>query len=258
MKNFITQLAISLLFFCAVWFGLGQVQWTELLKIKENKSNLEKSLGDLCMKSIATIDTEIKDSTLLKPLEEIKDRICQDNNIDRSTIKLHLIKSSEINAFALPDDHLVIYTGIVDYCKSPEELAGVIAHEIAHIEKGHVMKSLGREIGIATLATLAGNSSGGAEILQTITSTAYSRGMENEADETAVIYLQKSDINPSGMADLMYRLSTEEDEYVKYLTIISTHPNSGDRATKILSMVDKEKDYKPVLSEEEWERLKSR
>ena len=256
MKDFITHLTISVVFFGAVVFGLSQLPWTDWFKVKETKKTLEESLGKLCLESASGIDVGTSDSTALILLEKIKDKICSENSIKSDNIKLHFLRSSEINAFALPDDHLIIYTGIVDYCKSPEELAGVMAHEIAHINKGHIMKNLGREIGFATLATLVGNSSG-TEILRTITSTAYSRSMENEADEAAVQYLQNSGINPSGLPDLMYRLSTEESEYFKYLTIISTHPNSEERAEKMLAMIDLDKTYEPVLSEEEWEMLKS-
>ena len=257
MDKFLTQLTISLVIFGAAVFGLSQLPWTKWLKVKDAKETLEQSLGELCLKTISGENSRVKDSTLIILLEKIKDKICIENNIDSEAIKLHFVKSSEINAFALPDNHLVIYTGIVDYCKNAEELAGVMAHEIAHIHKEHVMKRLSREIGFATLATLAGSSTG-AEVLRTITSTAYSRSMETEADEHAIIYLQNSGINPTGLPDLMYRLSTEEFEYMKYLTIISTHPNSEERAKNMLAMIDLEKTYEPVLSEEEWEMLKSR
>jgi len=80
MKNFTTQFAISLLFFGAVVFGLSQLPWTDWFKVEETKTTLEKSLGDLCLKTIS--GDEIKDSTLLNPLEKIKDRICKDNDID--------------------------------------------------------------------------------------------------------------------------------------------------------------------------------
>jgi len=258
MKKFVTHFAIALILFFSVWYGLSQVPWTRMLKVGEAKATLEKSLGDLSIKIISRHDAVITDSIRLEILEKIKERICTHNNIDPETIKLHFIRNSEVNAFALPDNNLVIYTGIVDYSKSPEELAGVMAHEIAHIAKGHVMQHLIREIGFATLTTLVGNATAGAEVLRTITSTAYSRSMENEADKTAVLFLQNSGINPAGLADLLYRLSTEENEYLRYLSFISTHPNSEDRARRILSMIDLDKTYEPVLSEEEWEKLKSR
>jgi predicted Zn-dependent protease len=258
MKKFLTHFAISLVMFLGVWFGISQVEWKTLLNVKETTSSLEKSLGDLCLKIISRPDAVITDSILLKPLEKIKERICNDNGIDPQTIKIHFIRNSEINAFALPDNNLVIYTGIVDYCKNPEELAGVIAHEIAHIVKGHVMKHLAREIGLATLASLISNSTAGIEVLRTITSTAYSRSMEVEADETAILFLQNSGINPVGLVDLMYRLSTEENELMKYLTIISTHPNSAERAKRMLSLIDLEMVFEALLCQEEWKMLQSR
>ena len=83
--------------------------------------------------------------------------------------------------------------------------------------------------------------------------------METEADETGVDYLQESEIDPSGMADFMYRLSTEEDDWLKNLTIISTHPDTEARAQKIVDLMgEKAVEYRPVLPDPVWKNLREK
>ena len=61
----------------------------------------------------------------------IKNRLCTANGINDSSITLHILVRDEVNAIALPDRHLVVYTGMIRYCKSPEELSSVLAHKSA-------------------------------------------------------------------------------------------------------------------------------
>ena len=78
-------------------------------------------------------------------------KVCRANSIDRGKIKVHVLENSEVNAFALPAGHLVIYSGLIDDAGSAEELSGVICHELAHITEKHVMKSLAKELGLSVL-----------------------------------------------------------------------------------------------------------
>jgi Zn-dependent protease with chaperone function len=67
----------------------------------------------------------------------------------RNQIPLHfnVVRSSEVNAFALPNGHLIVYSGLISNSENQEEFCGVISHEIAHIILNHVMKKLVKEIG---------------------------------------------------------------------------------------------------------------
>ncbi|MDR1682658.1 MAG: M48 family metallopeptidase [Candidatus Symbiothrix sp.] len=259
MRNIAIQFLAFILVFLGIWLGLSRIHWVDLFKVKEKTSQLEKKLGDFYIDMIHRTNEEITDTTLVNPLLEIKKRICEPNGIDPESIKLHLMRSSEVNAFALPDHHIVVLSDLVLFCQSPEELAGVMAHEIAHIEKNHIMKKLGKEIGFTALATMLNSGSGGTETLKILTSTAYDRKMEAEADETGVDYLQTSEIDLSGMADFMYRLSTEEDDWLKNLTIISTHPDTEARAQKIVDLMsEKTVECRPVLPDSVWKQLREK
>ncbi|MDR0686353.1 MAG: M48 family metalloprotease, partial [Dysgonamonadaceae bacterium] len=224
--------------FLVIWMGLSRIDFVDIYKIKDVPSKMEKELGKYVMELISNENKEITDKETTYILNNIKERICTDNGINPQKITVHLVKNGEINAYALPDGHLTVNTELILYCKKPEELAGVMAHEIAHIEKKHVMSKLGKEIGFAALSAMLNSGAGGMEGLKILTSTAYDRKMEEQADKTGVEYLQKSRIDPKPFADLMYRLSTEESDIMKKLTIISTHPGSEDRAKRIINHAD--------------------
>ncbi|MDR0864485.1 MAG: M48 family metallopeptidase [Candidatus Symbiothrix sp.] len=256
MEKTLIQFFAFIILFLGIWFGLNQIDFMNFFKVEEKTSKIEKALGDFYMDIITDTDTEITDTEIIDCIKEIKNRICNDNAIDTTKIKIHVVKSSEVNAFALPDRHIVIHSELISFCKNPEELAGILSHEIAHIEKNHIMMKLGKELGFSALSAMLSSGSGGAESLRLLTSTAYDRQMEEQADETGVAYLQKSKINPAPLADFMFRLSVEESDIQKNLTLISTHPETEQRARKILDLLPKESiEYTPLLPDSTWIQL---
>ncbi|MCX8473257.1 MAG: M48 family metalloprotease, partial [Sediminibacterium sp.] len=93
-------------------------------------------------------EEENKNTHVVNSIDSIVTHICKSNKIDRETIIVHVLNKDEINAFALPNGHLIIYSGLIHNSDNQEELTGVISHEIAHIELNHVMKKLVKEIGL--------------------------------------------------------------------------------------------------------------
>ena len=228
--------------FFGLWFLLSQVDFVNDDDAARFAHEKERKLGEMILESIKSTREEIESPELKAVLDTIAKRICESNDLDCSNLKIHLIRSSEINAFALPDHHMVIYTGLIDYATNAEELAGVMAHEIGHMEKNHVMKKLTKEIGLAMLFTIAGGN-GGMEVLKETTrvlsSTAFDRSQETEADMYAVEILARSNIDPEHLGNILFRLSRTVD-IPKELVWISTHPDSKERAAEILN---KRNDY---------------
>ncbi|MDR1526819.1 MAG: M48 family metallopeptidase [Dysgonamonadaceae bacterium] len=259
MKKIVVQLAYLVVPFLVIWLALNQIDFVRIFKIQEASSKLEKALGKFYMNIITAENTEITEEELTDILHEIKKRICTSNGINSQKINIHLVKSGEVNAFALPDGHLVVNSELILYCENPEELAGVMAHEIAHIEKKHILSKLGKEIGFSTLSAMLSSGLGNMESLKILTSTAYDRNMEEQADKIGVEYLQKSRIDPKPLAVFMYRLSADESDILKQLTIISTHPGSENRAQKIRNWAnDPIIEYDPVATDEDWSTLQDR
>ncbi len=257
-KIFFQGFSIVVLFF-ATWFALRQVDWMAFFKVNQAKESLEEKLGDLFSEIFGK--NELHSSNVTAPVDSILTRICTENSIDRDKIKLHIVENDEVNAFALPDKHLVVFSGLILAAQNEAELAGVIGHELAHIQLDHVMKKLVKELGLSVLISMTAG--GGGEVIREtakmLSSSAFDRELEREADIKSVDYMTKADIRPEPFADFLFRLSSEESNISKTLTWISTHPESKERAEYIIAY-SKTKKYtdKRVLSAETWEGLKER
>lgn len=258
MKLFFQIIAVVALFF-GTWFVLSRVDWLKIFKVEQASKKTEEKLGNLFWEVFSQSEKEIHNEKITLPVDSILTSICNANGIDRKEIKLHVIKSDEINAFAFPNKHLVVFTNLVADCQNEAELAGVMAHELAHIQKHHVMKKLIKEVGLSALISIA--SGGSSEIIRqlakTISSTAYDRSLESEADLKAIDYLIEAHINPIPFADFLSRLGNDEGDKPNALTWISTHPDSKARAEKIIEYAaGKKQEHEPVLTKETWDKLK--
>jgi predicted Zn-dependent protease len=173
---------------------------------------------------------------------------------------IKVLKNNEINAFTFPDRHLVVNSNLILNSDYQEELLGVICHEIAHIELNHVMNKLIKEIGLSVLISMSTGNVGTEVLKETVkilSSTAFDRNTEKEADMKAVDYLLKANLNPEYFAGFLKRLSVKEKQESKYLVWISTHPDSEERAKYIsTSIKNKKYRYKQVLSIDKWFKLK--
>lgn len=262
MKKILIELVISVALILAVWFGLAQVDWMKLFDIEQATQNIEEKIGDLFWKMLKNSETEISSDSIVAPVDSMLTRICTTNAIDREKVKLHLLRKDEINAFALPNKHLVIYSGLIAACENEAELYGVIGHELAHMEKNHVMNKLIKEVGLSVLISMS-TGNGNAEVikatLKQLSSTAYDRSLETEADLTAVDYLEKAGINPEPFANFLYRLADETKHLPSQIYWISTHPESKERAEKIIEQI-KGKSFPKSETKDSlrFERLKER
>ncbi|MEP7169549.1 MAG: M48 family metallopeptidase [Bacteroidota bacterium] len=259
MKKIFLQIMLLVFSFFAVWFALQQIDWIKIFHIEQAKKNMEEKLGDSYWEFFKKVSEEIKYKKVALPVDSIVKKICEENNINKEKIKIHILRKGEVNAFTLPNNHLVILSGLIETCDNEAELAGVIAHELAHMEKGHVMKKMVKEVGLSTLTSIAGGSSGAVIIKETaklLSSSAYDRTLEREADITGVDYLIKANIDPEPFANFLYRLS-DETKMPNQIYWLSTHPESKERAEDIINYIkDKKIIKKSILSSDTWIKLK--
>jgi predicted Zn-dependent protease len=122
------------------------------------------------------------------------------------------------------------------------------------------MKKLSKEIGISVLLSITTNGSGGEVLGQTakvLTSSAFDRAMEKEADLKAVEYLQNAQINPVPFSDLLGRFAEKESEIEEYISWTSSHPASQERSQYVLEMANaKSITYQTIISDSTWEKCK--
>jgi len=253
----IEQAFVSIAIFAAVFFLFSLVNWMAVFNYPS--FTLERLLGDAYEKYYLEQQEQITDDSVMVSLNDLLTHICKENDIDHSTIKIFCLKNKDVNAFAFPDRRLVVYSGLLNACEDETELAGVMAHEIAHMEERHVMKLLVKEVGLQILLSQAFGGQG--EIIKKtgkeLSSSAYNRSLEKEADALAVAYLQKADITTAGIANLFSRLAEKEGESVFFVTWISTHPELKERVSAVHKLSEnKEIECKKILSDKQWQKIK--
>jgi predicted Zn-dependent protease len=235
MKKLIVLLLFILFAFGGCIYVISLFNWKKTFGIERVTTDLDQKLGDVFWKSYSAEMVEVKDRKVVLHILQMVDQLCSANGIKSSTIKIHVVENNEINAFAMPGRHLVVHTGLIDFVDHQEEITGVIAHEIAHIESGHVVKKLGKEIGLSVILNLTLGDIGGEVVrnaLSTITSTAYDRSLEKEADLKAVDYMLKAKMNPTYLASFLEKLD-KQSQTPEVLQWVSTHPDSKERVRYI-------------------------
>lgn len=245
--------------FLGLFFALSQIDYLKAFHIKDAAHTTEQKLGDLFWEAIKKNETVVKNDSVNKIVDKLVTRLAEKNHIDRKSIKVHIIEKDEINAFAMPNRYLIIYSGLIDAADNESELAGVISHEMAHIQKKHVMKKLVKEVGLSVLISITTGGRSPELIKETakmLSSSAYDRELESEADMTGADYMINAGLDPAKLADFLYKLATE-DFLPEQFYWVSTHPESKARAEAIIDYIKDEKfEKKPVLSQQEWQYLK--
>ena len=252
------QLLLLILIFFVAWLGFSQPDYVKIFHLKELSKSTEKKIGDEIVEVLKKTEQEAGADSAALVLTNIKNKLLYSNRNIPHDLQLHLIKSNEVNAFALPGNHIIVYTGLINQCDSPEELCGVLAHEMAHLSLNHVMKRLAGEIGITVLATVTtGNAQVINQVIKLLSSNAFERKQESEADAAAVTFLIHSHINPNAFAGFMDKIANLKKEQPGVMEWISTHPDSHARAETIRSLIGTtHQAYNPVINPEEWQLLK--
>lgn len=156
--------------------------------------------------------------------------------------EFHVIQQKEINAFALPGGPMFVNLGTIVAAKSEAQLAGVMAHEMAHVYMQHSVKQMKKNTAPSLLAGLGqiagqiiggfggGLTSGLAQLGGGMWSMKYSRTDETQADEVGAIIMYDAGYDPSALADFFEQLQAQGDAPPQ---LLSDHPNPGNRRTAI-------------------------
>ncbi|OQW53746.1 MAG: hypothetical protein A4S09_06780 [Proteobacteria bacterium SG_bin7] len=164
-------------------------------------------------------------------------------------IEIVVSQSKEVNAFAIPGGILMINSGFLEQAETAEEVMGVLAHELGHIERRHNVKSMISGLGIATGA-LALSLFLGTDISEWVVQGSnllnlkYTRDNEREADERGLYFLEKAKISSLGMIAFFERLSKKELGGVaaEMISLVNTHPLSAERI-RYLKELSKKNSY---------------
>lgn len=183
--------------------------------------------------------------------------------------KFSIIKNDTmINAFAVPGGHVYLYTGLLIAAENEAQVAGVIAHEIAHITKRHSADMLVKQNGLAIVNSVifgTDESSIGvlAGIIGNLTFLKFSRENEYEADSCAVAYTKAAGMNPQGMSQFLGILQKQYGDTTTRIlepveTLASTHPKVSKRIVEVNGIIQRSGANTTVsLNKEKYEQIKA-
>lgn len=174
---------------------------------------------------------------------------------DDAAIDVRVVNLPIVNAVTLPGGRIVIFDGLLRAAKSPDELAGVLGHEIGHVKNRDVMESLLRQLGLSVLlGGLDGNVGG---YTNALLASSYSRGAEARADDFAIQLLRDAAVSPVATADFFRRLGGkgQSGRVEVALNYLASHPVSSGRAKAFADSA--RGPYRPALDVEQWRVLRS-
>ncbi len=189
----------------------------------------------------------IDDPAIHRYLNQLGDRIQRQPGNRDIPYTFYLVNTNEMNAFAIPGGYVYINRGIVENSDNMAELAGVVAHEIGHVEARHSIKLMEQaqaaQVGATVASVLLGvqpSSVAGAAI--NVGAQAYlaqhSRQDESEADAIAVQLLPEAGIDPNGLVTLFKKLLAQREQSPSTLEQwFSTHPLTEDRIAHVRDLI---------------------
>lgn len=199
----------------------------------------------------------VRDTEIENILKEWSIPLLEQAKIPKDNLNLILVRSPQINAFVAGGANVFFYTGLLEETENPEEVLGVLAHEIGHIAGGHLIKNrdalerasyesiLGTVLGIgAAIVSGRGEAAnaiiGGSNSFAQRRYLAHSRVHESSADQAAFSYLAGANLNATGLESFFGKLASQEllpvSEQAEY---VRTHPRVRDRMESIAVLLNK-------------------
>jgi Zn-dependent protease with chaperone function len=169
-------------------------------------------------------------------------------------LRIRVVSVPIVNAAALPGGTIVIFNQLLKEAKSPDEVAGVLAHEIGHVENRDVTEAMIRHFGFSLIIASVGGTTGGN--VEMLTTARYSRRAETRADGYAIEALDRAGISPRPTADFFERLARIERAVPmsRSLVYLASHPLSEERRERFAAAAAGAP-VAPSLTSEEWRAL---
>ncbi len=212
-----------------------------------NKSQ-EAQIGRAIMRSIRSSGMVVEDPQVTEYINDVGHRIAAQTNQGDHDFTFFVVKDPRINAFALPGGYIGVHTGLIEATRNESELAGVLAHEVAHVTQRHIARSIHASSRQSILSTalmlgalIVGAASGDADVAQAGMAVAqgtaaqqqinFTRSNEHEADRIGISALAGAGFDPHGMGsffEVMSRqqLSSPDERMPEFLR---THPVTSTR-----------------------------
>ena len=224
--------------------------------------NDEARLGGAIMQQIRASGDLVEDPQITEYINEVGHRLAAQANVDGNhEFSFFVVDNPVINAFALPGGYIGVHTGLLEATRNEDELAGVLAHEVAHVTQRHIARRIhsGQRQSILSTAImlgaiLAGAVGGSSDVMQGAIAVAqgtaaqqqinFTRANEYEADRVGIASLAAAGFDPQGMGSFFEVISRgTSPSQARIPEFLRTHPVSSAR---IAEARGRARSYSPV------------
>lgn len=190
----------------------------------------ERRLGQTIVDGLSREGRLVEQSKALDAIRQVGGLLTKDATRE---YQWYLKDDPSANAFAVPGGFIVVHTGLLNSIDSADQLAGVLAHEIEHVEERHSLQLMIYQLGWATaLGVLLGDPSTlTSMVLLQAGSLTFNRDFESQADAGGIERLRKAGVPPESLASFFRKMS--EERSASPIAWISTHPSDADRIAAI-------------------------
>lgn len=214
----------------------------------------EQKLGDMVFEQYRPTLKLITQGEAPRVIEEIGEKLGVDAPYK---FKWHVAENPAVNAFAIPGGHIVVFTGLIKAAQTPEEVTGVLAHEIQHVVQRHSLKAMVHNLGWrASLAMVTGDWTGGmlGEAVTQLGVLKYGRDKETEADMKGLALLKKIHVDPNGMVRFFETLAKQGSATIE---LLSTHPSTDERMAALREAIKVQGPWHSQPLPYDWDAIKS-
>jgi predicted Zn-dependent protease len=228
--------------------------------------NDEAQIGRSIMRDIRASGQVVEDPLVNEYINEIGNRVAAQTSDGDVNFTFFVIDDHRINAFALPGGYIGVHTGLLEATRSEDELAGVLAHEVAHVTQRHLARAIHASSRQSILSTammlgaiLAGVAGGGSDVMQAGMAVAqgtaaqaqinFTRANEHEADRVGIAALADAGFDPYGMASFFDVMSRQNSRAPDERTpaFLMTHPVT---ASRVAEARDRARNYPHIRSDD--------
>ncbi len=205
----------------------------------------EKEMGREFAQEAAKKLSLVDDPDILEYIAHIGAPIVEAAQPMTYRFRFHVVKSPTLNAFAVPGGHIYLYSGLLLKASHPGEIAGVMAHELAHVKHRHTAQMIGKGtlVNLATLAAIiisrgepavTAGAAGAGLAMQ----LSFTREFEQEADRYGLFYMYQAGYDPRGLLDFFDMMMREQRFSISRIPpYLLTHPLSTDRMGQIENLI---------------------
>ncbi|QPK62417.1 M48 family metallopeptidase [Methylomonas sp. LL1] len=207
----------------------------------------EQKIGSFAFENYQIGKKTVSDKSVNDAVNTIVNRIDQFDGAE-IVYQVAVVDADMINAFAFPGGYVVVTTGLIKNSDNPDQVAGVLAHEITHVLERHGMRKLVRQAGLGVLIGIVfGDVTALSQLIELssqLDSLSFDRSQERNADDGAIKIMTAAGLSPQHLAAFFEKIQKADSISGDIPELFQTHPLSEERIKRVSAAAEPKQTFK--------------